>query len=497
VVLLALVIRLPALGAPCFWADEVVTADRIDLPLESMLALRTLNVQAPLYYLLVRGWAGVFGSSDAALRAFSVLAGVAGVFLVIMAAWRFFGRRAGILAGLVLALHPVHVYFSREARGYSLMIALEAATFVLLAPIVAGRARWLTYVGLAGLQMAGVSVHYSLAVVAALQAAVVVASCLRRRDARGLIAYAAIPVVCALAATPALLAQAGMLNTQWGERGYPGARAAVEIVDHVLGNGPWYIAPAGLVLVLVFALLSPVGGGRERPGHAASARLLLLATVAAPVLVCVLLPLAVDVPLKLRYALSALPPLAIMVGAGMDRAWARGGSRRTVAIVASAVVLLGMAAGNRVLYSPRLHQDWRPVADYVADVYVPERTEMLVRLKDQGKMLRRYSRGRFEWQGMDSPGFDRAVPEPVDLEALRSRAHASGKDLILLLYQPRFAAGSVPEPDDAAGGEFDHAAWWELSSDLRLLVLASSPVQLPDPREYGSMDKPRTHVCAR
>jgi hypothetical protein len=75
----------------------------------------------PLFYLLFHGWLAAVGGSETAMRVFAVLPGTLAVPVVGSAVGRIAGPRTGIAAAIVLALAPLHVYYSRDARMYSLL----------------------------------------------------------------------------------------------------------------------------------------------------------------------------------------------------------------------------------------------------------------------------------------------------------------------------------------------------------------------------------------
>ena len=95
------------------------------------LPLTARDFNPPLYYLLLYLWMQLAGSSEAALRSLSVVFFVATLWV----AWRFMidllaipARRAA--AYLVLfAVNPVLTYYAVEARMYSLLAFLAAASF--------------------------------------------------------------------------------------------------------------------------------------------------------------------------------------------------------------------------------------------------------------------------------------------------------------------------------------------------------------------------------
>jgi hypothetical protein len=77
------------------------------------------------------------------VRAPSLIAGVATIPLVYVLGLRTVGRAAGLLAAALTALSPFMVYYSAEARGYALTMALVVlSTIALLAAVDGGRARW-------------------------------------------------------------------------------------------------------------------------------------------------------------------------------------------------------------------------------------------------------------------------------------------------------------------------------------------------------------------
>ncbi len=62
----------------------------------------------------------VFGYSEIALRMPSVLFGVITIYLVYLIGKRLVSKKVGLLAALLLSINPLHIYYSQEARMYSL-----------------------------------------------------------------------------------------------------------------------------------------------------------------------------------------------------------------------------------------------------------------------------------------------------------------------------------------------------------------------------------------
>ncbi|WP_273825307.1 glycosyltransferase family 39 protein [Pseudomonas asplenii] len=131
---LALALRLYQLTAAAIWGDEGSSLLLAQYPLTELWTHAARDVHPPLYFALLRGWISLFGDSIFSIRLASALPGVVVVFLGIWLAHLVAaGRRATILAGLLLALLPTAVRYSQEIRMYSLMgVWLLGATLALV-----------------------------------------------------------------------------------------------------------------------------------------------------------------------------------------------------------------------------------------------------------------------------------------------------------------------------------------------------------------------------
>jgi mannosyltransferase len=125
IILLALGQRLYRLDAQSLWYDEgfSVYLARMDLP--EITARTAADIQPPLYYYLLHAWTGLLGDSEKALRGLSLLFGVLAIPLIYgLASELFHSRLAALLAALLLAVSPLHVWYGQEARMYTLLTFL-------------------------------------------------------------------------------------------------------------------------------------------------------------------------------------------------------------------------------------------------------------------------------------------------------------------------------------------------------------------------------------
>jgi len=116
---LALVTRLAVIQQP-LWYDEAYTAMLIQLPIHDMWSAIVGDVHPPTWYLIERVFS-VLGTSEVVLRLPSLLLGLLAIYLTWHIA-RHLGDLAGLVAAGIMAVAPFPVYYSVEARMYSLLM---------------------------------------------------------------------------------------------------------------------------------------------------------------------------------------------------------------------------------------------------------------------------------------------------------------------------------------------------------------------------------------
>jgi mannosyltransferase len=118
-------LRLWHLGMQSLWLDEGATAALARASWQHFLWVwwhGEASLQT-IYFLLMRGWVHG-GLSEAWLRLPSAAFGIASIPVLYVVARRFMGVPAALAAAALLTFSPAHIYFSQEARGYTLGILL-------------------------------------------------------------------------------------------------------------------------------------------------------------------------------------------------------------------------------------------------------------------------------------------------------------------------------------------------------------------------------------
>ncbi|HSH02033.1 MAG TPA: glycosyltransferase family 39 protein, partial [Anaerolineae bacterium] len=131
VIMVGFGLRVYRLEAFSFWIDEGLTPLRAGYDVSTILGNRifiqeaaSVDTHPPFYYLLVHVTRGLWGESVFAYRYFSVLWGILLLPLLWQMGRRLGGREVGLLSVVLATLSPLYVWYSQEARMYTLFVWL-------------------------------------------------------------------------------------------------------------------------------------------------------------------------------------------------------------------------------------------------------------------------------------------------------------------------------------------------------------------------------------
>lgn len=122
-------LRLLHLGAKSLWMDEPLTVAIARLPWPQFARNWRYGEGAfqGAYFLWMREWLR-FGDTEAWIRLPSVLFAIASIPLLYVLARRLIGEKAALASAVLFALSPTDVYYSQEARSYTMTILLVLAS---------------------------------------------------------------------------------------------------------------------------------------------------------------------------------------------------------------------------------------------------------------------------------------------------------------------------------------------------------------------------------
>ena len=103
------------------WLDEATSALVAKMSVADIFSkFLPGDFHPSLYYLFLKGWVALFGMGEVALRIPSVIFGVATIYATYLVAAKLFNRRVGLISSSLMATSGLAVYYSQEARMYSL-----------------------------------------------------------------------------------------------------------------------------------------------------------------------------------------------------------------------------------------------------------------------------------------------------------------------------------------------------------------------------------------
>jgi mannosyltransferase len=230
------------------WFDEIYTLWIARLGPAGILHAVARDVHPPLHELLVWLWLRIGGSGEIWLRSSSVVFGVATIAVVFALARDLFGRGAGLLAALLLALHRTHVWYSQELRSYSLLWMLDTLIVWGAWRFVSGRrgAAWLYGISAA----VALYTHYQSGLVIACVAGW--GAFALAREPRRLLGWLSVHVAIALAFMPQLPTFMQQLHRNQDQHWVqpPHAADLVELLRQYAFGLPLLVIPAVVLAML-------------------------------------------------------------------------------------------------------------------------------------------------------------------------------------------------------------------------------------------------------
>lgn len=133
IIFLGFILRVISLNQS-LWLDEAINT--LAVKNYSLFNLVTQYARAdfhpPGWFITLWFWTRAFGYSEIAVRAPSVIFGLLTIWIIYLIGEKLVSNRVGLLAALLLAVNPLHIYYSQEARMYSMATLAVALNIWLL-----------------------------------------------------------------------------------------------------------------------------------------------------------------------------------------------------------------------------------------------------------------------------------------------------------------------------------------------------------------------------
>jgi mannosyltransferase len=336
IILLGAALRFYGLGFQSLWSDELASWDFSEH--DTVGRVIQGETQPPLYFLILHLWQWIFGDSEWALRLPSALAGWLCIPAIYLLGKRLYSGREGLMAALFIAVLWAPIYYSQEARPYSMLILLSILTSYFWWDVMMG----LRYRGELPRREAALYVvcavlctylHYFGLLLVVLQGAAL-AALARGTLRKDLLLY--VPVV--LAYSPWLPGMISQFQRAGAGTGEPSLEALLYYFEFLFGRS-WLLALAAWTL-LAFLLLRGWDDLRpRRKGGGVPPGLLLAAWVLVPFAVAYVVSRSFSEVLIARNLLISLPAVYLLVARSVTRAFSG-----KAAAVFQGTVAVGLAA---------------------------------------------------------------------------------------------------------------------------------------------------------
>jgi len=356
VLLLAVVLRLINLGHS-YWGDEDYTVTLLrESPIYMFYhGIATSESTPPLYYVMASIWSLVLGTTEVAVRSLIALIGVATVAVGYALGLELRSRRAGLILAAFVAMSPLMVWYSQDARAYVLVILLTSVGLLFFAQALrteSSKSIWLW----AFASAAALTAHYfAIFLVVPEAIALLLPRATRSRAVKPTLVVAAIWV----ALLPLLLYQSLQANRQaWIT--WLGLAERLKMTLQFFETSSWDVS--FLVLAAITALIAAVIGFAFVAHRIGRRELLILVVGASGILVPVVGSFIGFDYVNYQNLLVAWMPFAAVLAVALASL------RRVGAVLA--VVLGGLALGAtvKVQATPALHRpDWRLAAKTLSD----------------------------------------------------------------------------------------------------------------------------------
>jgi len=131
-IILAFALRVYQLDAKSIWFDESHSLNRASLDLPSIASGKQIwgdrviwdRTHVPFYFFLLHFLIKLAGNSDFTLRFLSVIFGVLTMPLIYVMGKKLGHPHAGLWAALLATFSPFYLWYSQEARMYTLLVFL-------------------------------------------------------------------------------------------------------------------------------------------------------------------------------------------------------------------------------------------------------------------------------------------------------------------------------------------------------------------------------------
>lgn len=133
IIALGAFLRIYNLGKQSIWFDEARAYSRANKSVYSLWVNQKNESNPPLYDIIFHFYLKfITQKEEFQIRFLAALFGVASIPIIFIAGRHLFNSNTGLVSSLLLSLSPYHIYYSQDAKMYSLLFLLSLCSFIIL-----------------------------------------------------------------------------------------------------------------------------------------------------------------------------------------------------------------------------------------------------------------------------------------------------------------------------------------------------------------------------
>ncbi len=128
-ILLNLILKLLHISETPYWLDESHFVFEAQKSLKAIIDEALNYPNSPLYVVMLGGWVKLFGISEFSTRSLSLLFHIFSIPLLYYFAKKYINKQAAIIVILLFTFSNIHLYYSHEARSYTIITFFTIFSF--------------------------------------------------------------------------------------------------------------------------------------------------------------------------------------------------------------------------------------------------------------------------------------------------------------------------------------------------------------------------------
>ncbi|HIH44912.1 MAG TPA: hypothetical protein HA257_07535 [Candidatus Methanoperedenaceae archaeon] len=390
IIILGTILRLYHLDFESVWLDEAYSISLSKAGTVGQVWDNAIAEMFPPLHFFILYFLHAIGDSEFLMRLPSAVAGILTIPLLYFAGERFFGKNEGLVAAFLLAVSPMHLFYSQEARPYALvtLLALASLYYFYIALTDGKRRDWALFILFSALAF---YTHYYVVfvfVAEGLYFIVIKALELQRKglgllkEDKSILIFAGSMVLLLVLLSPLLIPFLDQAASRTSSAPGWGMQQSLGMVPEIMGQ---FNISTGSIVFYLFAVLLFLG---LVAAFIRQRNIAILLAIFLIVPVSASYTLAAIMPFHPRYILFLLPVYLLVISRGaagvagfiFPKERNKDNRNNQLAVVSLFILLFAVLSYTPLqnYYSTPQKEDWRSAGKYLASAEMPQGSALIM-----------------------------------------------------------------------------------------------------------------------